>query len=112
MLILDLVVPGEKRERQVGYATSFDPLETGDQLFPKAGGGPVFDCERCAHRLVVVVAAIQPEELVAEMNRARDAVTTLAHIIEGETQRLTEPQHPLEVRGLKSEFPAVDRSFC
>ena len=110
VLVLDLVVPGEERERQIGHLARLDPLEAGNQLLPEAGRRPVLHCERRTHRLVVVVAAVQPEQLVAEVQRARRAVPPLAEIVERQPQRMGEAEQPLEVRGLEAEPAAVHRA--
>src|SRR5215467_470126 len=82
VLILDPVVPREECQRQVRNTGRLHSLEPGDELFPETGGGPVLDGKGGPHRLVVVVAAIQPEELVAEPQRGRRAVPPLAEVVE------------------------------
>ena len=41
VLVLDLVVPGPERERQVGALAGLERLEPGDELLPEPGGRPV-----------------------------------------------------------------------
>ena len=105
---LELVVPREEGERQGRNLLCPDALEPGDQLLPEAGGGPVLDGERRPHRLVVVVAAVEPEQLVAEEQRAPVAVAALAHVVEAQAEGGAEAQQPLEVGRPKAERAALD----
>ena len=90
-------MPREERERQGRDLLGPDPLQPPDQLLPEAGRGPVLDRERRPHRLVVVAASVEPEQLVAEEERARVAVAPLAHVVESQAEGGAEPQQPLEV---------------
>src|SRR5690606_24781683 len=108
VLVLDPVVPGPERERQVEALAVPEGLEPGDELLPEPRRRPVLD--RVAGSLGGggVLGAVHLEQLVAEEAGGGRAVVALAEVGEVEPERRREAQEPLEVGGPEAEPPALD----
>ena len=87
VLVLDLVVPGPEGQRQVGALAGLERLEARDELLPEPGGGPVL--HRVARALGDrrILGAVDPQQLVAEVQRGQGAVAALAEVGEAEAER-------------------------
>ena len=109
VLGLDAVVPGEEGDLEAGQPGRLDVQQAVLQLLPEAGRGPVLDGEARPLGDLVVLAAVEPLELVAEVERVGPAVPALAQVVEAEPERLADGEQPLEVRGAEPEEAAVDR---
>ena len=79
------------------------------QLLPESGGGPVLDGEAGPLGELAVLAAVEPLELVAELERVGPAVLAFAHVVEAQAQGLADGQQPLEVGRAEPEGAAVHR---
>ena len=102
VLGLDAVVPGEEGHLEAGEPGRLDVEQAVLQLLPEAGGGPVLDGEAGPLGDPIVLAAVEPLELVAEVQRVGPPVPALAQVVEAQAERLADGQQPLEVGGAEA----------
>src|SRR5205823_868267 len=108
VLVLDLVVPGPEAERQLRTLPHLARPEACDELLPEPSGRPVLDRVGRSLGNRGIVAAVDPDQLVAEEQRARRGMPPLAHVLETQSQRAAKPHEPFEVAGGETEPAPID----
>src|SRR5262249_54901015 len=81
------------------------------ELLPEAGRGPVLDGEAGTLGEPVVLAAVEPLQLITESKGVGTALPALAQVVKAKAQRLADSEQPLEVGCAKPKDAAVDRAF-
>src|SRR5207302_6830529 len=71
VLRLDAVVPGEEGDAQVRVASLLDLHQAVLELLPESGRGPVLDGEAGPLGDLRILVAVEPLQLVAEVERRR-----------------------------------------
>ena len=103
VLGLDAVVPGEEGDLEPGQTGRLDVQQAVFQLLPEAGGGPVLDGEAGPFGDLVVLAAVEPLKLVAELKGVRAAVAAFAQVVKAQPERFADGEQPLEMRRAEPE---------
>src|SRR5262249_13734287 len=94
--------------REKGYLQSREPgrfqvEETILQLLPETGCRPILDGEAGPLGDAVILAAVEPLELIAEVERVRAAVPALAEIVKAQAEGFAHGKQPFKVGCAKSE---------
>src|SRR5690606_36003623 len=112
VIALELRVPREEADVEPLEAAALGvPAPAFDEIVPEARGSPVLDGPRCGRRDRVVLVAVQPDQLVAEVERRGRAEAALAEVGETEPELTRHTREQLEVRRAEAERSAFDRSF-
>src|SRR3954451_24049237 len=82
VLGLDAVVPGEEGDAEVRVPLPLDRHEPVLEVLPEARRGPVLDGETRPLGVLRVLAAVEPPQLVAEVERRRATVLATADVVE------------------------------
>ena len=98
----------KKATRSLGSRVALMCSRPSSSSCQKPGGGPVLDGEAGPFGDLAVLAAVEPLQLVAEVERVRPAVAALAHVVEAQPERFAHGEQPLEMRRAEPEDAAVD----
>src|SRR5687768_6740925 len=107
VLALEPVVPDEKAGRYARPVRSVIALEPLGQLLPEARSGPVLYGVARRLRNLVALAAVQPDQLVAEETGCRRAVPAPADLVERKAEVLRDRPQPFDMPRLEMEHAAL-----
>src|SRR5690606_36153595 len=109
VIALELRMPREEAHVERHEAAAFRVAPPAlDELVPEARGRPVLDRPGRRRGDRVILVAVQPDQLVAELERLGRAEAALAEIAEPEAELPRHPGEQLEVRRAEAERAAFD----